>query len=112
MAVAIRHAVHDAVRITGRGVRTVHIVGGGVANPLFCQLVANACGLPVVAGPTEAASWGNVLVQARALGVAGGSLAELRSLVRRGVHLARYSPDGQEAAWARADEIVLASRGS
>jgi rhamnulokinase len=93
-------------------VRTVHIVGGGVANPLFCQLVANACGLPAVAGPTEAASWGNVLVQARALGVAGGSLAELRSLVRRGVHLARYSPDGQEAAWARADEIVLASRGS
>ena len=110
MAVAIRHAVHDAVRITGRGVRTVHIVGGGVVNPLFCQLVADACGLPAVAGPTEAASWGNVLVQARALGVAGGSLPELRSLVRRGVSLARYSPDGQEAAWARADEIVLSSR--
>jgi rhamnulokinase len=111
MAVAIRHAVHDAVRITGRGVRTVHIVGGGVANPLFCQLVADACGLPVVAGPTEAASWGNVLVQARALGVAGGSLAELRSLVRRGVRLARYAPADREADWARADEIVLASRG-
>jgi rhamnulokinase len=111
MAVAIRHAVRDAVRITGRGVRTVHIVGGGVANPLFCQLVADACGRPAVAGPTEAASWGNVLVQARALGVAGGSLPELRSLVRRGVHLASYQPDGEEAAWARADEIVLASRG-
>jgi rhamnulokinase len=92
-------------------VRTVHIVGGGVANPLFCQLVADACGLPVVAGPTEAASWGNVLVQARALGVAGGSLAELRSLVRRGVRLARYAPADREADWARADEIVLASRG-
>jgi rhamnulokinase len=111
MAVAIRHAVRDAVRIAGREVRTVHIVGGGVANPLFCQLVADACGLPAIAGPTEAASWGNVLVQARALGAAGGSLPELRSLVRRGVHLASYQPDGEEAAWNRADEIVLASRG-
>jgi rhamnulokinase len=110
MAVAIRHAVRDAVRVTGHQVRAVHVVGGGVANPLFCQLVADACGLPVVAGPTEAASWGNVLVQARALGVTGGSLPELRSLVRRGVRLVSYTPAGREADWARADEIVLASR--
>jgi rhamnulokinase len=110
MAVAIRHAVRDAARVSGREVRTVHIVGGGVANPLFCQLVADACGLPAVAGPTEAACWGNVLVQARALGVISGSLPELRSVVRRGVHLTTYLPASQEAAWARADQIVLASR--
>jgi rhamnulokinase len=112
MAVAIRHAVRDAVRVSGREVGTVHVVGGGVANPLFCQLVADACGLPVVAGPTEAASWGNVLVQARALGVTGGSLPELRALVRRGVRLVSYTPAGTEADWARADEIVLAGRPS
>jgi rhamnulokinase len=110
MAVAIRHAVRDSVRVTGHQVRTVHIVGGGVANPLFCQLVANACGLPAVAGPIEAASWGNVLVQARILGLVGRSLPELRSLVRRSVRLTRYEPDEQEAAWERADEVVLASR--
>jgi len=110
MAVAIRQAIRDAVRVTGREVRTVHVVGGGVANPLFCQLTADACGLPVVAGPTEAACWGNVLVQARALGVTGPSLPELRSLVQRGTRLARYQPAEQEGAWARADEIVLASR--
>ena len=66
---------------------------------------ADACGLPVVAGPTEAASWGNVLVQASALGVTGGSLPELRSLVERGTRLARYQPDDQETAWERADEV-------
>jgi rhamnulokinase len=110
MAVAIRQALREAVRVTGHQVRAVHVVGGGVANPLFCQLVADACGLPVVAGPTEAASWGNVLVQARALGVTGGSLPELRSLVRRGVRLVSYTPAGLESDWARADEIVLASR--
>jgi rhamnulokinase len=110
MAVAIRHAVRDAVWLTGRPVRTVHIVGGGVANPLFCQLVADACQLPVVAGPVEAACWGNVLVQARALGAARRSLPELRSLVRQGVRLTRYPPSDADQAWERADEIVLASR--
>ena len=110
MAVAIRHAVRDAARLTARPVRTVHVVGGGVANPLFCQLVADACQLPVVAGPVEAACWGNTLIQARALGAAGGSLPELRFLVRQAVRLAQYQPSGPDQAWARADEIVLASR--
>jgi len=112
MAVAIRHAVRDAVRLTARPVRTVHVVGGGVANPLFCQLVADACQLPVVAGPVEAACWGNILIQARALGAVGGSLPELRSLVRRAVRLVGYQPSGPDRAWERADEIVLASRGA
>jgi rhamnulokinase len=110
MAVAIRQAVRDAIRLTGRPVRTVHVVGGGVANPLFCQLVADACRLPVVAGPVEAACWGNTLIQARALGAAGGSLAELRSVVRRAVRLAEYQPSGDGQAWDRAESIVLASR--
>ena len=112
MAVAIRQAVRDAVWITGLPVRTVHIVGGGVANPLFCQLVADACGLPAVAGPAEAASWGNALVQSRALGAVSGALPELRSLVRRGVRLIRYLPKDPDEAWERADEIVLSSRGA
>jgi rhamnulokinase len=110
MAVAIRHAVRDAVRLTGRPVGTVHVVGGGVANALFCQLVADACQLPVVAGPTEAACWGNTLIQARALGAAGQSLPELRSLVRQAVHLAGYQPADPDRLWADAEEIVLASR--
>ncbi len=110
VAVAIRHAVRDAVRLTGRPVRTVHIVGGGAANPLFCQLVADACRLPVVAGPTEAACWGNTLIQARALGAAGGPWPEMRSLVRQAVRLTRYQPAGPDQAWDRAEQIVLASR--
>jgi rhamnulokinase len=110
MAVAIRHAIRDAVGLTGRPVRTVHVVGGGVANALFCQLVADACQLHVVAGPTEAACWGNALIQARALGAIGRSLPELRSLVRQGVRLTEYQPGGAEQAWERAEEIVLASR--
>jgi rhamnulokinase len=110
MAVAIRQAVRDAVRLTGRPVPTVHVVGGGVANALFCQLVADACGLPVVAGPVEAACWGNTLIQARALGAAGATLPDLRSVIRGAVQLVRYQPSGHDQAWDRADGVVLASR--
>ena len=57
-----------AERLSGRAVDVVHIVGGGAQNALLCQLTADACGLPVVAGPVEATALGNVLVQARTLG--------------------------------------------
>ena len=64
-----------------RGVDVVHIVGGGARNALLCQLTADACGLPVVAGPVEATALGNVLVQARAPGSLSGGLADLRAAV-------------------------------
>jgi rhamnulokinase len=110
MAVAIRQALRDAMRITEHPVRIVHVVGGGVSNWLFCQLVADACGLPVVAGPTEAASWGNVLVQARTFGVMSGPLADLRSVVRRAVSLNRYEPHDDEPRWGRAEDVIQTAR--
>ncbi|WP_194918609.1 rhamnulokinase [Catenulispora rubra] len=98
LALAHRRAIEDAQRLADHPVDVVHIVGGGVHNALLCQLTADACGLPVVAGPAEAAALGNVLVQARALGVVGG-LGEMRSLVARTQKLTRYEPAGDRAAW-------------
>ncbi|WP_440065227.1 rhamnulokinase [Streptosporangium sp. OZ121] len=92
LALAHRAAIEDARRLTGQAVDTIHIVGGGSRNALLCRLTADACGLPVVAGPVEATSIGNVLVQARADGVVSGTLADLRALVRRTQRLERYEP--------------------
>lgn len=69
LAVGHARAVADAVALSGREVDTVHLVGGGSRNALLAQLTANACGLPVVAGPVEATAIGSLLVQARAAGV-------------------------------------------
>jgi rhamnulokinase len=110
MAVAIRQALRDGMRLSGRAVDVVHIVGGGASNALFCQLIADACGVPVVAGPTEAASWGNAIYQARALGVVAGSVADARAIIRRAQEPVAYPVRGDEAAWQRADERVLAVR--
>jgi rhamnulokinase len=110
MAVAIRQALREAVELTGHSVQVVHVVGGGAANKLFCQLVADSCELPVLAGPVEAASWGNAMVQARTLGLIDGSLSDMRALLSRAVAPARFEPRRAGRAWANADSLIRHSR--
>jgi rhamnulokinase len=102
LALAHRSVVARVQQLTGRSLEVVHLVGGGARNQLLCQLTADACRLPVVAGPFEATAIGNALVQARALGVAGGDLPALRALVRRTQPLRTYRPEGNEARWREA----------
>ncbi|MGV9500164.1 rhamnulokinase [Streptomyces sp. NPDC003642] len=103
LALAHRKAVEDAQRLAGHAVDVVHVVGGGTRNALLCQLTADACGLPVVAGPTEAAALGNVLVQARAHGLVG-DLAGMRRLLGRTQPLTRYAPRGGTGRWRAAQD--------
>jgi rhamnulokinase len=70
----------------------VHLVGGGARNALLCQLTADACEVPVVAGPVEATALGNALIQARAGGLLAGDLESLRALVRSTQDIRRYEP--------------------
>jgi rhamnulokinase len=110
LALAYRRTVRRAAELSGRPVENVHLVGGGARNTLLCQLTADACGLPVLAGPVEAAALGNVLVQARAGGVLAGGLADLRALVRRTHDVRLYLPTrGAEESW-QAAEARLPSR--
>ncbi|MFJ8630491.1 rhamnulokinase family protein [Streptomyces sp. NPDC093568] len=102
LALAHRRAVRDAQALAGHPVDVVHVVGGGTRNALLCQLTADACGLPVVAGPAEAAALGNVLVQARAHGLVG-DLADGRRLLTRTQPLNRYEPRGHAERWREAE---------
>ena len=99
LALAHRRAVRQAQELSGRHVDAVHIVGGGARNELLCQLTADACGLPVLAGPVEATALGNVLIQARAAGAISGDLSALRALLRQTQQIVRYEPRGDPAAW-------------
>jgi rhamnulokinase len=80
LALSYRLALQSLQVAAGRRVASLHIVGGGVKDPFLCQLTADATGLPVVAGPAEAAALGNSLVQFAALG-ALPSLAAGRAMI-------------------------------
>ncbi|TFD86692.1 rhamnulokinase [Cryobacterium lactosi] len=92
LAAAYARTLATITELTGRTVRTVHLVGGGSQNELLCQLTADYTGLGVQAGPVEATAIGNVLVQARAQGLASGSLESLRALVRQAYPPRSYRP--------------------
>ena len=80
------------------------MVGIGSRNSLLCQVTADACGVPVVAGPVDAAALGNALVQVRTLGGITGDQGGLRELVLDTQPTYRYEPAGRPAAWDRAEE--------
>ena len=50
-------------------IEKLHVIGGGSANDTMSQWTADALGIPVVAGPTEATAIGNIMIQARAAGL-------------------------------------------
>ena len=84
-----------------RPVRRIHVIGGGSQNRLLCQLTADACGLPVLAGPVEATAMGNLALQARAKGHVS-SLAEARQWIANSCELIEYQPrtdGGLERVW-------------
>jgi rhamnulokinase len=97
LALRYRWVLERLEELAGRRLATIHIVGGGCQNTLLCQLAADACNRPVVAGPVEATAIGNVLVQAIGLGLLG-SLAEGRAVVRRSFEVRSYEPR-EHARW-------------
>lgn len=107
LALAYRRTLRSASLVSGVVPEVLHVVGGGSQNELLCRLTADACGLPVVAGPAEAAALGNVLVQARALGVPLPDLAAMRALLRRTQGLVRHEPSSEgsstEQEWDAAE---------
>jgi rhamnulokinase len=102
-SLAFRYAsvVRTIETLTGEAVPGLHIVGGGCQNDYLNQATADASCRPVLAGPAEATSTGNLLLQAHAAGRLR-SLAEGRRLVAGAVCPRRFEPrerpGGKEAA--------------
>lgn len=83
----------------------LHIIGGGSQNKYLNQATANAIGIPVIAGPTEATAIGNVMMQAKGLGVVC-SLKEIRDIVRSSSNPDIYEPSEPEK-WNNAYDKFL-----
>lgn len=72
-------------------VERLHVIGGGSRNAFLNQLTADACGIPVVAGPAEATALGNIMIQAMASGRVS-DLAEMRKIIANNVETETYQP--------------------
>jgi rhamnulokinase len=68
LALKYRSVLGSLELLTGRPLTCIRVVGGGSRNSLLCQMIADACNRTVFAGPAEATSLGNVIVQAIATG--------------------------------------------
>jgi len=100
LALAYRRVLEQLEELLGHTYASIHIIGGGSRNRLLNQFTADATGRPVVAGPAEATSIGNILVQALAMGYIG-SLDEGREVVRRSFAVSTFEPLSQ-TAWDEA----------
>jgi rhamnulokinase len=106
LALLYRKTLDQLEDVTGKPIRTLHIVGGGSQNVLLNQLSANATGRTVIAGPTEATATGNILIQAIALGHLK-DLDELRSVVRNSFTVQTYRPQGDwQPVYERFQKLV------
>ncbi len=77
--------------LTGRPLTHVRIIGGGSKNALLNQLTADACEIPVSAGPVETSALGNAALQLMGLRKIG-SLDEARSIVRGSFGVTEIAP--------------------
>lgn len=100
LALKYRSVLVSLEELTSRTFSTIRIVGGGSLNTLLCQMVADACECRVVAGPAEATSLGNVMVQAMATGYIS-SFDEGRAQIRESIQCVEYRPNPSDA-WSAA----------
>lgn len=105
LAFKYRRTIEGMEEVNGKKYNSVHIVGGGIKDKMICRFTANATKRIVKAGPVEATSIGNVLVQAMAVG-AISDLNEGRKVVKNSFDIARYEPENS-AAWDEAYEKWL-----
>ncbi len=103
LALKYRYVFELLEEITGGKIDVLHIVGGGIKNRLLSQFSADAIGKKVIAGPIEATTIGNILIQAIALGKIK-NLEEGREIVKRSFPLEEFEPQGDKSLWDEAFE--------
>lgn len=81
-------------------IEKLHVIGGGSKNPLLNQWTADAIGIPVIAGPSEATAIGNIMIQAKAAGCVD-SLQEMRQIIRDSNQLEEFLPQNK-VEWEKA----------
>ena len=109
LALKYRSVLESLEAVTGRGLDTIRIVGGGCLNALLCQMTADACNRTVISGPAEASAFGNVMLQA----IATGHLSNIgagRAAIATSIQCVSYFPqrtDAWDEAYAQMEQTHM-----
>ncbi len=95
LAFRYRQVLENLQKLSTFPIETLYIIGGGSKNQMLNAFTANAIGIPVVAGPSEATAMGNILLQAKAAGVLHNK-DEMRRIVRNSSELETFEPVNRE----------------
>lgn len=95
LAMSVRYFFDIIGRFYCEKIEVMHLMGGGVNNKMFCQWISNVLGIPVFAGPIEATSYGNLLMQLKADGEIK-NIKEGRNLSLDSTQLSYYEPEDIE----------------
>lgn len=101
LALKYRYVAEMIQTLMGKPAKVIHVVGGGTKDGFLSQMTADACGIPVSAGPEEATAIGNLMMQAIALGEVR-NVAEARAIVAASFGLKHYEPTAERTAWEEA----------
>ena len=100
LALRYRQVMEALDELSGRRSTVLHIIGGGSCNNLLNQWTADSIGRTVIAGPSEATTLGNIMMQIRAA-EPDTNIYQLRSMMTKGLTLSTFVPN-QTPAWNQA----------
>jgi rhamnulokinase len=83
----------------------LHVIGGGSLNKYLNQFTADALGVEVLAGPQECTAIGNIMLQAKAMGLVK-DIWEMRAIIANSLKLVKYEPQDKEAWDAAFDKYL------
>ena len=106
LALRYRQVVEMLRELSPVAIERLYVIGGGAKNQMLNQYSANAIGIPVETGSSESTAVGNVMMQAKWVGVVA-TISEMRMMIRESLDDSkRYEPQ-QSEVWSEAYDKYL-----
>lgn len=105
LALKYRYVLECLQQVAPFPIEKLHVIGGGAQNKVLNQIIANVINKLVIAGPSEATAIGNIMIQAKGIGIVS-SLQEIRDIVRNSITQDVFQPQHMESVDAAYEQLL------
>ena len=106
LALRYRQVVEMLRELSPVAIERLYVIGGGAKNQMLNQYSANAIGIPVETGSSESTAVGNVMMQAKWVGVVE-TISEMRMMIRESLDDSKHYEPQQSEVWSEAYDKYL-----